>query len=89
MSAERKQLIKSLIIDHLNLKIDIKDFKDDMPLFGEPDDPSTVGLDSVDALELSVALIGEFEVEITDENMHIFESVNTIDEFISEQLQAA
>lgn len=82
MSQERKQLIKELIIDRLNLKINIADFKDDASLFGEPNDPNSIGLDSVDALELSVALIGEFEVEISDEDMHIFQSVNTINDFI-------
>ena len=81
---ERKLKIKQLIVDRLNLKIDVESINDDSPLFGGPD-VNGLGLDSVDALELAVGIMNEFEVEVTDEDMHIFEYVSTIDSFIEEK----
>lgn len=43
-------------------------------------------MDSIDALELVVALNNEFNVEIKDEDMGIFQSINTIADFIEEKL---
>ncbi len=83
-SNDRKLKIKQMIIDRLNLKIDIDSFKDDSPLFGGPE-VKGLGLDSVDALELAVGIMNEFDVEVTDDDMHIFEFVTTIAEFIEEK----
>lgn len=83
-SNDRKLKIKQMIIDRLNLKIDIDSFKDDSPLFGGPE-VNGLGLDSVDALELAVGIMNEFEVEVTDDDMHIFEYVTTINNFIEEK----
>lgn len=85
---ERKEQIKSLIIDRLNLRMDIADFSDNAPLFKTKAEGG-IGLDSVDALEVSVGIMNEFDVEISDEDMHIFESVITIDNFIETQLVEA
>jgi acyl carrier protein len=78
---QRKEKIKELIIERLNLKIPIEDMKDDSILFLSKD-KGGIGLDSVDALEIAVGIMSEFDVEISDEDMHIFESVNTVDDFI-------
>ncbi len=83
---DRKTILKSLIIKRLNLKISVEDFKDDSLLFGTKSEGG-IGLDSVDALEIAVGIMNEFDVEVTDEDMQYFKSVNTIDEFIlSKQL---
>jgi acyl carrier protein len=82
---ERTEQIKSLIIDRLNLKINVANFSNDAPLF-KTIEQGGIGLDSVDALEISVGIMNEFDVEVTDEDMHIFESVNTINDFIETQL---
>lgn len=82
---ERKEQIKELIIERLNLQISIEEIKDDSPLFSSSEE-NGVGLDSVDALEIAVGIMNEFDVEISDEDMHIFESVNSIDEFIAAQV---
>jgi acyl carrier protein len=81
---DRKLKIKKMIINRLNLKIDIDSFKDDSPLFGGPE-VNGLGLDSVDALELAVGIMNEFDVEVTDDDMHIFEYVTAIDEFIEQK----
>lgn len=82
----RKTKIKELIVNRLNLEMDPADIQDDSQLFFEGE--GGLGLDSVDALELAVALTNEFNVSITDEDMGIFMSVNTIDSFLERQLQS-
>jgi acyl carrier protein len=77
-----KLQIKELIINALELE-DIKpeDIIDSEPLFGEG-----LGLDSIDALELGVALRKKFGIrfsaEKTDENRKHFASVDTLAAYI-------
>ena len=80
---ELKQEIKELIISSLELE-DVKpeNIKDDAPIFG-----TGLGLDSIDALELGVAIKKKFGVKLSAENEDSkkhFASVNALAEFISE-----
>jgi acyl carrier protein len=78
--SELKIKIKEKLIEHLNLEDFNQDnFKDDTPLFGEG-----IGLDSIDALEIIVMLDRDFNIKITnpEEGAEIFQSVNTIAEYI-------
>lgn len=73
--------IKELIIKSLELE-DIKssDIKDEEPLFGDG-----LGLDSIDALELGMALKKQYNITLSsdkDENSEYFYSVKTIADFI-------
>lgn len=73
--------IKELIIKSLELE-DIKpsDIKDEEPLFGDG-----LGLDSIDALELGMALKKQYNIKLSsdkDENSEYFYSVKTIADFI-------
>lgn len=53
MSDALKTELKTLIIESLNLEdLTVEDIEDDMPLFSE----EGLGLDSVDGLELGLAL---------------------------------
>jgi len=82
MSDLKKQLKKQLI-NHLNLEdLSVEDIKDDTPLFGDG-----LGLDSIDALEIIVMLDNKFNVKVSDpeEGAKIFQSVNTLAEFIENQ----
>ena len=76
--------IKQLIIDSLDLEdITVEDIPDDEPLFAEG-----LGLDSIDALELGMALKKEFNLKSDkdkDENKKHFYSVKTIADFIRMQ----
>ncbi len=79
---ELKQEIKDVIISSLELE-DIKneDIKDDEPLFGEG-----LGLDSIDALELGVALKKKFGIKFSSEsadNKEHFASVNALAGYIT------
>ncbi|MCE0556459.1 phosphopantetheine-binding protein [Motilimonas sp. E26] len=73
--------IKELIIEALNLEdITPDDIVADEPLFGDG-----LGLDSIDALELGMALAKKYQVKLnadSKENKAHFYSVNTIAAFI-------
>lgn len=75
-----KTRLKEQIIQYLNL-LDIKpeDIKDEEPLFGE-----SLGLDSIDALELSVLMEREYGFKITDpqEGRKILYDVNSMAAYI-------
>lgn len=72
--------IKRLIVDSLHLEgIKPEMIEDEAPLFGEG-----LGLDSVDALELVVALEKEFGIKIKSQELgrEVFASVSSLSEFI-------
>jgi len=78
--------LKNLIIKTLKLEeITPEEIKDDGPLFGEG-----LGLDSIDALELVVALEKTYGVIIPDSEMgkKIFRSVNDLARFVKEKQSA-
>ncbi|HEX4120649.1 MAG TPA: acyl carrier protein [Verrucomicrobiae bacterium] len=59
---ELKKRIKEMMVENLMLKISPAEIADDQPLFG----PNSLGLDSVDALQLVVALDKNFGLKIPD-----------------------
>ena len=73
--------IKTLIIESLELEdITVDDIKDDEPLF-----VSGLGLDSIDALELGMALKKKFHVDLSEnkkKKKKYFYSVKTIADYI-------
>ena len=72
--------IKRLIVDSLHLDgMRPEMIEDEAPLFGEG-----LGLDSVDALELVVALEKEFGIKIKSQELgrEVFSSVSSISQFI-------
>lgn len=81
-----KQRIKSMMVENLMLQTTPDQIADDQALFG----PGSLGLDSVDALQLVVALDKNFGVKIPDPAAakQILHSVNTIAEAIQKR-QAA
>ncbi len=71
-----KQRIKLMLVDNLMLQVSAAELGDNTALFG----PDGLGLDSVDALQLVVALEKNFRLKIADtgEAKKILQSVNTI-----------
>jgi acyl carrier protein len=59
---ELKTQIKQMLIENLMLKISAAEIGDDQPLFG----PGSLGLDSVDALQLVVALEKNYGLKFSD-----------------------
>jgi acyl carrier protein len=83
---ELKDRIRRILIEKLRLEnVKPEDIQDDTPLFGEG-----LGLDSIDALELVVAIEKEFGVKITDEEVGVkaFQSVSSLAEFLSDKTKA-
>ena len=81
--SELKTKLKEELIIHLNLEeFSVEDIKDDTALFGDG-----LGLDSIDALEIIVMLDNIFDVKITkpEDGVKIFQTVNTIAEYIESQ----
>ena len=72
--------IKTMMVDNLMLQVTAAEIVDDAPLFG----PGGLGLDSVDALQLVVALDKNFGLKIPDPAAakQILHSVNTIVEAV-------
>lgn len=79
-TTELKLEIKKLLIENLMLQITAEEIGDEQPLFG----PDSVGLDSVDALQLVVALDKTFGLKIQDAEVakQILKSVHTIAEAV-------
>jgi acyl carrier protein len=81
---ELKQEIKLLIMEVLNIDdVTPEEVGNDEPLFGEG---NVMGLDSIDALEIVMALQEKYGVRIDDKNQSrfILRSITTIAEFIEQ-----
>ena len=80
-TAELRGNLKRLIVERLNL-IDIGD---DMPLF-----KTGLGLDSIDALELTLNVEKEYGVKVanSEQALQAFQSVSKLAEFIETRRQA-
>jgi acyl carrier protein len=77
---ELKLELKKLILKAANLEdVEPDEIEDDAPLFVEG-----LGLDSIDALELSVALEAEYGINISDSDTAraAFASIDTLSEFV-------
>ena len=81
-----KEQIKSLMVENLMLQVTAAEISDDQALFG----PGSLGLDSVDALQLVVALDKTFGLKIADPAAarQILHSVNTIVQAVQAKLAA-
>jgi acyl carrier protein len=75
-----KQRIKAMMVENLMLQVTADEIHDDQPLFG----PGSLGLDSVDALQLVVGLDKNFGLKVPDPAAAkvILQSVNTIAEAV-------
>ncbi|HEX9079705.1 MAG TPA: phosphopantetheine-binding protein [Desulfuromonadaceae bacterium] len=83
MSDELIQKVKQMIIDSLRIEgMSPEEIETDAPLFGEG-----LGLDSIDALQLVVAMEKEFGVVVPDAatGTKVFASVRSMADYIAEQ----
>ena len=85
-NVELKLQIKHLMVENLMLQMTAEEIGDELPLFG----PGGLGLDSVDALQLVVALDKHFGLKISDQEAAkgILQSVNTIADAIEQKAKA-
>jgi len=83
--SDLKTELKTLIIESLNLEdVNIDDINDNDALFGEG-----LGLDSIDALELGLAIYKKYDVKFSsdsnDSKAH-FKSIQVLTDFIQSKL---
>jgi len=78
-TSQLREQIRQMIITDLMLQVKPEEITDEMPLFGEG-----LGLDSVDALQLVVALDKNFGLKIEDAEVakSILKSVSSITEAV-------
>ena len=85
---EIESKLKDVIVSALDLEdLTAADIETDVPLFGEG-----LGLDSIDALELGMAVKKAFGVTFSSdaaENRRIFRSVSTLADFVEKSQQSA
>ncbi len=81
-----KAQIKAMMVENLMLQVTASEIADDQLLFG----PGSLGLDSVDALQLVVALDKTFGLKIADPATAkaILQSVNTITQAVQQKMAA-
>lgn len=73
---ELKKQVKQMLVENLMLQISAEEIGDDQALFG----PGSLGLDSVDALQLVVALEKNYGLKLSDTEAarKTMQTVNTI-----------
>jgi len=83
-----KSEIKLLILETLNIKnVKPEDIDEAIPIFSKD---SALQLDSIDGIELIMAIQKKYEVRIADQNLarSVLESVNSIAEFVAREKKA-
>jgi acyl carrier protein len=76
-----KMELKRLIVEECDITTDPVEIGDEEPLFGSG---SKLGLDSIDALQISIAIQNQYNVTITDskEMRRVMRSLNNFADFI-------
>lgn len=80
-SAQEKELAQ-LIVTSLNLEVTADDIEPDAPLYGEG-----LGLDSIDILELSLAISKTYGLQLKSDdadNNKIFSSLRSLNQYIQQ-----
>jgi acyl carrier protein len=76
-----KMELKKLIVEECDITTDPGEIDDEELLFGRD---SRLGLDSIDALQISIAIQNKYNIIITDskETRRVMRSINTFADFI-------
>lgn len=74
---ETTEKVKDLLINCLNLPLETNEIAEDSLLFG-----LGLGLDSVDTLEIILGIEKEFNLTISEDDMPILRSVNSLIDFV-------
>jgi acyl carrier protein len=80
-NAQLKHDLKCLIVQQCQKDIDPSQISDDEPLLGEV---ATLHLDSLDVLQINVALAKKYHVRVQDVKhaLRVMQSINTLADFV-------
>ncbi|MEO7317823.1 MAG: phosphopantetheine-binding protein, partial [Chthoniobacteraceae bacterium] len=80
MPQELREEIKAMLVSELNLKYPPQEIADETPLFG----PDSLGLDSIDALQIAVSLEKNYSVKLANSEAarEALASVNSIHDLV-------
>lgn len=86
MSQELREEIKAMLVSELNLKYPPQEIANETPLFG----PDSLGLDSIDALQIAVSLEKYYGVKLANSEAarEALASVNSIHDLVAANRQA-
>jgi len=75
--------LKRLLVENCVLKVNLEEISEDTPLFG----PNSVGLDSLDALQMTVAIEQNYGRIIPDSNVarQVLQSLRSLREWLAQQ----
>lgn len=75
--------LKKLVVENCVLKVKPDEIREETPLFG----PGSVGLDSLDALQLTVAIEQNYGIAISDAKIarQAMQSLGTLRRWLAEQ----
>jgi acyl carrier protein len=79
--------LKALLAENCMLQTPVEEIDEDTPLFG----PGSVGLDSIDALQLAVGVEQKFGVPLKDPEVarQVLRSLGALREWLTRQQEAA
>ena len=79
-----------MILERLGFDdLTVEDVDFDAPLFATSDpEGKGLGLDSVDSLEIVAGIRQNYNIRMTGSDMHVFENVNTIVEFVESKIES-
>ena len=74
--------LKKLLVENCVLKVNLEEISEDTPLFG----PNGVGLDSLDALQMTVAIEQNYGRIISDSNVarQVLQSLRSLREWLAQ-----
>jgi len=75
--------LKRLLVENCVLKVNLDEISEDTPLFG----PNSIGLDSLDALQMTVAIEQNYGRVIPDSNVarQALQSLRALREWLAQQ----
>jgi acyl carrier protein len=75
--------LRKLVVDNCLLKVNPEEIGEDTPLFG----PGSVGLDSLDALQLTVAIEQHYRIVINDAKVarEMMQSLGSLRRWLAQQ----
>jgi acyl carrier protein len=81
LDVKLKTELKKLIVEECDITVNPEEIGDEDLLFGSE---SRLGLDSIDALQISIAIQNKYNIIITDskETRRVMKSINTFADFL-------